>query len=127
MRSSGDSAVARSGAMWASIALIVVVGIIHLIETPEYFEVATYLGILFLANFVGALVAAVGIYRGAGWGWVLGALVAAGAFVAYILSRTIGLPGLEEAEFFEPLGVVSLIAEAAFVGLAGLAAGSGDR
>ena len=116
----------RGLVMWSGIALIVIVGVIHLLETPEYFEAATYLGILFLANFVGALVAAVGIYQGRGWGWVLGILVAGGAFVAYIISRTVGLPGLGEAEFFEPGGIVSLIVEALFVGLALLAVGRGD-
>lgn len=108
MSSSEGNAVARGGIVWAGIALIVIVGVIHLVETPEYFETATYLGVLFLANLVGALVAAVGIYQGAGWGWTLGVIVAAGAFAAYIVSRTIGLPGLEEAEFFEPLAGSSL-------------------
>ena len=30
--------------MWAGIALLIVVGMVHLIEAPEYFEDATYLG-----------------------------------------------------------------------------------
>ena len=46
----------------------------------------------------------------------LGALVAAGAVAGYIMSRTIGLPGLPvDDEWFEPLGVLSVIAEAGFV------------
>ena len=46
------------------------------------------------------------------------ALVAAGAFVGYVVSRTIGLPGLGvDDAWFEPLGVLSLVAEALFVGL----------
>ena len=47
--------------MWAGIALVVVVGMVHLIEAPEYFEDATYLGLLFLANFTGITLAAAGI------------------------------------------------------------------
>jgi hypothetical protein len=48
----------------------------------------------------------------------LGALVSVGAFVAYVISRTVGLPGLGvEEEWLEPLGVLSLIVEALFVGL----------
>src|SRR3982751_3533200 len=90
--------------IWAGISLIAVVGLIHLIEAPEYFEEATYVGALFLANFIGAIAAAVGIYRHHGWGWGLGALVAGGAFVGYMLSRTIGLPGLPVQEWLEPLG-----------------------
>lgn len=101
---------------WFGILLIAIVGLIHLIESPEYFEAATYLGLLFLANSVGAIVAAVGIYQGRGWGWALGSLIAGGAFLAYIVSRTVGLPGLSESEFLEPMGVASLIVEALFIG-----------
>jgi hypothetical protein len=96
----------------------VVVGLIHLIDAPEDLEEGSYLGFLFLANFLGALVASVGIYRGNRWGWVLGLLVAGGAFVGYVISRTAGLPGLGvEEEWLEPLGVLSLIVEALFVGV----------
>lgn len=104
--------------MWTGIVLIAMVGLIHLVEAPEYLEVATYVGLLFLANAAGSALSGYGIYRGAGWGWALGALVAGSAFVAYILSRTIGLPGapgLTQEEFFEPLGVISLIVEALFL------------
>ena len=101
---------------WVSISLIVLVGLIHLIEAPEYFEEASYLGLLFLANFAGTIVAAIGIYRGSrSWGWGLGILLAASAYLGYILSRTVGLPGFYEDEFFEPMGVLSLIVEALFV------------
>lgn len=103
---------------WVGIALILIVGLIHLIEAPDYFEVATYVGTLFIANVVGAVVAAFGIFRGSSWGWVLGLLISAGAFVAYIISRTSGLPGAEaltQESFFEPSGILSLIVEAFFV------------
>ncbi len=101
---------------WAGIALILAVGLIHLVEIPEYFADAAYLGVLFAANAVLAVVAAVGIARGAtGWGWSLGALVAGGAFVAYVVSRTVGLPGLADAEFFDPVGVASLVLEAFYL------------
>ena len=107
----------RGKAVWAGVSLIAVVGLIHLIEAPEYLEEAAYVGALFLANFVGAAVAAAGIYRGHGWGWGLGALVAGGAFVGCVISRTVGLPGLPIEEWLEPLGVVSLLVEGLFVGL----------
>lgn len=103
--------------VWAGIALIVIVGLIHLIEAPEYFEEAVYLGLLFLANFAGSLAAAIGIYRGRGWGWGLGALIAGSAFVGYVVSRTIGLPGLPVDEWLEPLGILSLLVEGLFMGL----------
>ncbi len=105
--------------MWAGIVLIVITGIIHFIDAPDTFTEATYKGILFSLNGIGALIAAYGIFRGANWSWVLGLLVAGGAFVGYIVSRTVGLPGLEvDPAWFEPLGVLSLIVEGIFMILA---------
>lgn len=82
--------------MWADISLIAIVGRIHLIEATEHFEEATYLGLLFLANAVGSLVTAIGIYRG--YGQSLGVLDAGGTFVEYAFSRTTALPGLPVEE-----------------------------
>jgi hypothetical protein len=105
--------------MWAGIVLILVTGMIHLIDAPSSFGDATYKGILFVANGIGAAVAALGIYRGArDWGWGLGLLIAGGALAGYIISRTLGLPGLGPDVWLEPLGIASLIVEAAYVWLA---------
>jgi hypothetical protein len=102
----------------AGISLIVVVGLIHLINSPGDLEEGSYTGVLYLANFFGAILAAIGIYRGRSWGWALGWLVAGGAFAGYVISRTVGLPGLPvETEWLEPLGVLSLVVEGLFVGL----------
>ena len=103
----------------AGMVLISLVGLIHLLVTPEYFGFAAYLGLLIFANFVGSVVSAVGIYQGRAWGWWLGVVMASGAFLAYIESRTLGLPGLPSWEpFTEPPGLLSLVVEAAFVGVA---------
>jgi uncharacterized membrane protein YfcA len=102
---------------WAGASLIAAVGLIHLLEAPEELEEATYLGLLFLANFGGAVVAAIGIYRGHKWGWGLGVLLAGGAFVGYVISRTLGLPGMPVEKWLEPLGVTSLLVEGLFLGL----------
>jgi uncharacterized membrane protein YfcA len=102
----------------AGISLIVIVGLIHLINSPGDLEEGAYTGVLYLANFVGTLASAVGIYWRKRWGWVLGFLVAGGAFAGYVISRTVGLPGLPvETEWLEPLGVLSLVVEALFVGV----------
>jgi len=102
-----------------AILLIVAVGLVHLSGTPQHYRVAPYMGVLFLANFVGSLVSAVGIYRDALWGWLLGILVAGGALVAYIVSRLVGLPGFEHAigRWSGPRGVLSSVVEALFVAL----------
>ncbi len=101
------------------IVLIVATGLIHLIRVPDHFEIASYLGWLFIANFLGSLVAAVGIYRGTAWGWLLGVLIAAASFVLFLVSRTLGLPAThhELVGHWSTLGIISLIVEGLFVAL----------
>lgn len=104
--------------MWSGIVLILVVGIIHVVDAPDSFDDAAYKGWLFYANGAAALLSAWGIYRGSrAWGWNFGFLIAAGSFVAYIVSRTVGLPQIppEPDAWLEPLGVASLVAEGLFV------------
>jgi uncharacterized membrane protein YfcA len=100
--------------VFAGIALIALTGLIHAIEAPEYLDEKAYVGILFIANAVGAVVAAVGIWRGSRAAWALGILVAAGAFAGYILARTTGLPGGFKESEWTPLGIASLVIEAAY-------------
>jgi len=105
---------------WFAIAAIVATGLIHLLEAPDSFGEATYKGLLFVANGVFALMAAIGVYRDhRAWGWWLGLAVAGGGFIGYVLSRTVGLPGLppEPDAWLEPMGVASLIAEGLFIAL----------
>lgn len=100
----------------AGVALILVTGAIHFIDAPGSFGDATYKGLLFLANGIAAIIAAIGIHRGERrWGWGLGVLVAGGALVSYVISRTVGLPGLAPDIWLEPLGILSLMVEAAFI------------
>lgn len=101
-----------------AIAAVVVVGLIHFVDTPDNYSEAAYKGILFALNGAGALVAAFGMLRRQSWGWWLALLVSGGALVMYVVSRTIGLPGLGvDDEWFEPMGVLSLIVEASVVAL----------
>lgn len=109
----------RRKLIWMEISLILATGLIHLIDVPGSFGEAPYKGLLFVANGVGAVVAALGIYRGSRiWGWGLGCLVAGGALMGYIISHTVGLPGLAPDNWLEPLGVASLVVEVGFVALA---------
>ena len=105
----------RKTTLWGT-APIALVGLIHLLVVPEYFEFATYLGLLFILNALGSFASAVGIRRRAWWGWPLGVVMAGGAFFVYIESRRIGLPMLNEG-WLDPPGVLSLIVEAIFVGV----------
>ena len=104
--------------LWLGTILILTIGLIHTIEAPDSFKDAVYKGWLFYANGAGSLIAAYGIYRGKRrWGWDLGLLIAAGSFIGYVASRTVGLPQIpaEPDAWLEPLGVASLIAEGLFV------------
>lgn len=109
-----------SSLKWLAIAAIFGTGLIHALETPDALGEAQYKGLLFIANAVGALIAAIGVYRNERLvGWVLGAFIAGGSVLAYAASRTIGLPGLpaEPGAWFEPMGVASLACELLFIGL----------
>ncbi len=103
--------------LWLGIPLILIIGLIHVIDAPDSFNDAAYKGCLFYVNGVGALIAACGIYRKHSWGWNLGLFIAAGSFIGYVVSRTVGLPQIpaEPDAWLEPLGVASLVAEGLFV------------
>jgi len=113
---------------WGGIALIALVGLLHALQAPEYYQKAAYAGVLFILNLLGALVAAYGIWRGERWGWWLGSLVAGGALVLYIISRTIGMPSFYETDWADAGGLISLALEALFllwIGWAGRASARG--
>lgn len=95
-------------------------GFIHLVLVPEYLEEKTYIGLLFLGAAVVCGAVAVTLWRrDEPLAWGVGALTCAGMFVGFVLSRTVGLPGFHEAEW-EISGIVSLVADAAFVVLAAI-------
>lgn len=101
---------------WAGIALILLVGAIHLIDASDSMTESALKGTSFYLNALAAVVAAIGIYKAKmSWGWGLGALVAAGAFVGYVVSRTVGIFGLPPDVWMEPIGILSLIVEGLFV------------
>lgn len=103
---------------WFGAFVISWIGLTHLLQTGEMLGIATYLGFLFLANFVASSVAAIGIYWGNyGWAWLLGIAVAGGAFVGFVVSRVVGLPGYPEAAggWFNLPGLIALMLEASFL------------
>jgi hypothetical protein len=97
-----------------AIILIIEVGLVHYFSSQHEFEEAWILGYLFIGNFLGAFVAAYGIYRSKTWGWALGFFISAGSLAAYIWSRTTGLPSLTPEEWLYPWGVTSVISEGLF-------------
>jgi hypothetical protein len=100
---------------WLGILLILETGLIHYLAATTEFQEAEYMGYLFVANFLGALLAAYGIYRSRLWGWLLGLGVAGASIAGYIWSRTVGMPGMALEEWFTPYGVVALSVEGLFL------------
>jgi hypothetical protein len=100
---------------WLGSGLLILIAVVHLYMAPVEYEESALLGYLFVANFLAALVAVVGIRRQAAWGWVLGFWVAGGAIVGYIVTRTVGMPGMEPEEWLYPVGVLSIALEIAFL------------
>jgi hypothetical protein len=100
---------------WFSMAAIIQVGLFRLYETPRAFDASRYMGVLFAATFILALIAALRIYRDEAWGWTLGALISAGSMAGFIWTRTFGFAGIERQNWLDPLGLVSLVIEIGFI------------
>ena len=101
-----------------SAAALAAVGVIHLVLSPEYFSEQAYIGVLFVAGGLFLLVLAVRLWRADDApSWLLGALTMAAMGIAFVLSRTTGLPGFHESGL-DLSGVVSLVLEAGFVAAA---------
>jgi peptidoglycan/LPS O-acetylase OafA/YrhL len=99
-------------------AALAVVGVIHLVLSPEYMSQQTYIGVLFIAGGLLLCGLAVALWRADNVpSWLLGALTMAAMGIAFVLSRTTGLPGFKESEW-ELSGIVALILEAGFVAVA---------
>jgi len=101
---------------WLGVSLILATGILHFVAAPGEYSEARYMGVLFLLNFLGALISAVGIaFRKFSWGWILGVIIAGGSILGYIQSRTIGMPGMEVEEWYDPIGIPAIIVESLFL------------
>jgi hypothetical protein len=93
-------------------------GVIHLVLSPEYFSEQAYIGVLFVAGGLFLCALAVALWRADNVpSWLVGALTMTGMGIAFVLSRTTGLPGFKESEW-ELSGIVTLVLEAGFVAAA---------
>jgi len=100
---------------WLGIVFILEMGILHLLTAQAQYAQAAYMGYLFVANFCGALLAALGIFRRQAWGWLVGAVVALVSIGGFIWSCTIGLPQMNIQEWLSPYGIVATVVETLFV------------
>ena len=98
------------------------VALIHLLDAHDTFIAAPYKGWLYVALIAGCLTTATVLAkRSDPRAWLATLLLPLGAFVAFVLSRTVGLPnGADDiGNWWEPLGLASLFVEGALVVLAG--------
>jgi hypothetical protein len=111
----GLGATLRSPARWAAALTLVISGATHIPVIPEHLQEAPYIGYLFIALTIAcfALAAAV-LVADSGTVWLTSGVVTALAVLAYVLSRTVGLPqiGDDVGNWTEPLGIAAITAEA---------------
>src|SRR4051812_22355534 len=111
----------RSSPAIRSVAVVCLLGVAvtHIVDLPDKLEEAHYMAAMFCGLIAASLVLAAAVVAGR---HVASALVAAGVLsgltiVGYILSRTVGLPQLEDhvGMWMDPAGIVSLVCEATLV------------
>jgi len=111
-RQDGHAQLLRRGIAVVGLAAM---ALVHLVDGTGKFHEVQYLGWLYMLLVVGCIV--VGgmlVERDDRRAWVGAAAISAAAFVGYSLSRTTGLPSAKDdiGNWFEPLGIATLFAEA---------------
>ncbi len=104
-----------------AIACLLGIAVTHAFEVESKLDSAPYLGVMFLALIGGATVLALMLAtrRRLELVWPAAAFMGASSIVAYLWSRGIGLPGIEDhiGHWNDPLGTAALVFEATLVGL----------
>ncbi|MEA2593035.1 MAG: hypothetical protein QOD62_2866, partial [Actinomycetota bacterium] len=88
--------------------------LIHFLDLFGTMKDHVYIGVLYMLLIVACLTAASALLgRRPRRAWMLTAAVAVGPFVAYLVSRSVGLPGAPEniGNWTEPLGLAALFVE----------------
>ena len=104
----------RSPLRFLAAAALVVVAVVHARLAPEHLTEARYVGVLFvLLAVVGVLLAGAVVAWDCPAVWVVAGTVTAGAVVAFLASRTVGLPEMVDdvGNWSEVLAYPALVAE----------------
>ena len=111
----------RSPAQWCASFLLLVAAGTHIPLIRAHLAVAPYVGWLFIALSLVCIVLAVAIlFADKPSVWIISGAVCLAAVVAYLASRTIGLPqiGDDVGNWTEPLGIPAVASEVLMVVLA---------
>jgi len=106
---------------WIGIVMAEIEIAIHAKLAPDHLREIPYIGALFLSSVVLLAGVAVALLfrRSVPAAWTVGALVCAGMFVGFLLSRSIGFPDYHEAWTSDGnLGLISLPPELIFIAAA---------
>jgi hypothetical protein len=96
------------------------VALIHVLDAPGTFQGPLYKGLLYVALIAGSMVAAGALIRsGDSRAWAAAVVLPLGAALAFVISRTVGLPGGADdiGNWTESLGLASLFVEGSLVAL----------
>jgi hypothetical protein len=100
---------------WLAITLMLESGVLHLLTAQTSYDKTPYLGYLFMANLLGALIAAFGIYHRQTWGWVIGLIVSLSSIAGFFWNRTLGgISGIPVAWLY-PYGLVTVASAGLFI------------
>ncbi len=97
------------------------VALIHVLDAHDTFVSSPYQGWLYVGLIAGCVIAGAMLVRGSDdRAWLASLLLPLGALLAFVYSRTVGLPGGADdiGNWWEPLGLSSLFVEGALVTLA---------
>lgn len=115
---------------WLLAACATISAAAHVPVVAEHLHEAPYMGEEFIVLIVGCLLVALAVLIGDTAGVYLTAVITCGlAITGYVLTRIVALPALADdvGNWFEPLGVVSILAESATVTVAAAALTSRHR
>jgi hypothetical protein len=116
---------ARDVATRATVAVgLAAIGVIHLLDSIGKYSETRYLFWMYIALIAGSVaVAGAVLFTRSRAVFLAAAVLAGGALVGYVLSRTTGLPNAKGdiGNWTEPLGLASVFVEAAVVAVAGAA------
>ena len=128
--------ISRSPSQWIASLLLLVAGGTHIPLIQDHLEEAPYVGWLFIALSAVCIVLAVAMLFVDNPGvWLVSGAVCLAAVVAFLASRTVGLPqiGDDVGNWTDPLGFPAVASEVLMAGLAyvhlrrGSGSGSGRR